>query len=443
MPPILRLPPTINMHIVGHCNFACGYCYARFEQAKTYLPLRAGFEILRQARDRGVRRVTFAGGEPTLHKDLGALLRRASELGLITSLVTNGSRLDRDTFRQLFPWLRWLVLSSDSPNAETNQAMGRRPKRLGMVGAVPVEDVAALVHEWNRRRPRQDAIRLKLNVVVTSQNVHEDPSDWLRRLAPERVKLLQCAIIPGENDDAEWLRCPREAFQEYAARVRHLVAEGITVVSETSEDLLDSYAMVDPKGRFRQARAGGYVESQPIQEVGLDAAWAGVGGCDLERFERRGGDYDDGAPARGIRAPIVALEGLDGSGKSTLVRTLAGTLGAEVVRCPLDGTGAEREPADASPAEERRAWYMRAYDHAIKRANELVCAGTPVVADRSYASTLAYGAAERGEVASPERPSAELANTRCRVAAGGGRRRASAPHCGAAAARNGGRTPFA
>jgi radical S-adenosyl methionine domain-containing protein 2 len=396
----LPLPPTLNMHIVGHCNFACGYCYARFVRAKTFLPREAGFTILREARARGVRRVTFAGGEPTLHKELGAFLRYASELGLVTSLVTNGSLLDREACRRLFPWLRWLVLSCDSPQRATNDTMGRRPKRLTARATVAVEEVVASVHEWNRGRGADDALRLKLNVVVTAQNVHEDPTEWLRGLAPERVKLLQCAIIPGENDDAEWMRCSREDFARYAARTQGLNAEGITVVAETSEDLLDSYAMVDPKGQFRQAHAGGYVESAPIHEVGMDAAWAEVGGCDLARFERRGGNYDDGTPARGLVAPIVALEGLDGSGKSTLVRTLAETLGAQVVRCPLEGTEAERAIADASPPPERRAWYLRAHYAAMARATELVFAGVAVVMDRSFASTLAYGAAERGVVAS-------------------------------------------
>lgn len=395
------LPPTLNMHIVGHCNFACGYCYARFVRAKTFLPREAGFTILREARARGVRRVTFAGGEPTLHKELGAFLRYASELGLVTSLVTNGSLLDPEACRRLFPWLRWLVLSCDSPHSATNHTMERRPKRrLTGTRTVPVEEVVATVHAWNRGREPGDALRLKLNVVVTAQNVHEDPTEWLRGLAPERVKLLQCAIIPGENDDAEWMRCSREDFARYAARAQGLNAEGITVVAETSEDLLDSYAMVDPKGQFRQARAGGYVESAPIHEVGMDTAWAAVGGCDLTRFERRGGNYDDGIPARGLVAPIVALEGLDGSGKSTLVRTLATALGAQVVSCPLEGTEAERALADASPPPERRAWYLRAHYAAMARATELVFAGVPVVMDRSFASTLAYGAAERGVVAS-------------------------------------------
>src|SRR5262249_6366782 len=159
-------------------------------------------------------------------------------------------------------------------------------------------------------------------------NVHEDPSEWLARLCPERVKLLQCCIVPGENDDAEHLRCPDDAFEEYRARAARLGAAGVTVVAERSGELMASYAMIDPLGRFRQAGDEGYVESAPIAEVGVPHAWAQVGGCDMARFLARGGDYASGQPCRGARVPIVAIEGLDGSGKSTVVRALAARLGA-------------------------------------------------------------------------------------------------------------------
>ena len=72
----------------------------------------------------------------------------------------------------------------------------------------------------------------------------------LKTVRPERVKLLQCCIVPGENDDAEHLRCPDGAFEAYRARAARLRASGVTVVAERSGELLDSYAMVDPRVRL-------------------------------------------------------------------------------------------------------------------------------------------------------------------------------------------------
>jgi radical S-adenosyl methionine domain-containing protein 2 len=297
-----RLPPTVNMHIVGHCNFGCLYCYARFEKAKKLLPLPAALHILDQLPSRGVTRVTFAGGEPTLHPALDAMLRGCADRHLVTSLVTNGSRLDRDACRRIFPWLRWLVLSVDSHVRETNDALGRRHRLETLGQNVRAEQVGRWVREWNALCPERDRVRLKINIVVTSLNAHEDPSAWITELRPERVKLLQCCIVPGENDDARHLACDAETFARYRARAVAAEATGVKIVAETSGDLVDSYAMIDPLGRFRQAHTEGYVESQPIADVGIDRAWEQVGGCNLERFRARGGEYDGGEPCRGFVA---------------------------------------------------------------------------------------------------------------------------------------------
>lgn len=392
------LPPTVNMHVVGHCNFRCQYCYARFETAKTFLPLSAALTILPQLRDHGARRITFAGGEPTLHPELEGMLRACAALGLVTSLVTNGS-FDRDTCRRLFPWLRWLVLSCDSHVRTTNDRLGRRLK-VDPIGQVDrTEQIVGWLHEWNAHHSPSEQVRLKINIVVTALNAHEDPSAWLARLRPERVKLLQCCIVPGENDDAAHLRCPDEAFEGYHARTAHLADLGVKVVAERSDELLDSYAMIDPLGRFRQARSDGYVESTPIAEVGVPHAWGQVGGCDMTRFLARGGDYDPGEPCEGVRAPLLAVEGLDGSGKSTVVRELAARLGAVVVTSPPSRLRSERAAADSLPASERRAWYWQANGAAMKDATDLVFQGRSVVMDRCFASTAVYGAAEVGAVA--------------------------------------------
>jgi len=161
------LPPTVNMHIVGHCNYRCGYCYARFEKSKTFLPLPEARRILAELKRHGATRITFAGGEPTLHPDLESMLRICAELGLVTSLVTNGSLLDRDTCRRLFPWLRWLVISCDSHVRATNDLLGRKLRRDLLGQPARVDEIVGWLKEWNAHRPVEEQVRLKMNIVVT------------------------------------------------------------------------------------------------------------------------------------------------------------------------------------------------------------------------------------------------------------------------------------
>lgn len=49
--------------------------------------------ILKKAWDAGIPHVVFTGGEPTLRPDLPDLIEYASQLGMVTGLITNGDRL--------------------------------------------------------------------------------------------------------------------------------------------------------------------------------------------------------------------------------------------------------------------------------------------------------------------------------------------------------------
>jgi thymidylate kinase len=213
------------------------------------------------------------------------------------------------------------------------------------------------------------------------------------------VKLLQCLVVPGENADAADLVCTPDAFDRFAARIKTLDGPRLRIVAEQTDDLHDSYGMVDPRGGFRQSRPGGYVSSDPIAEVGLDEAWAQVGGCDLERFVARGGVYEHGEVCRGVRTPIIALEGLDGAGKSTLAKVLAKSLGAVLLCSPPKSMSDERARAERLPPAQRRQFYWRGNEEAMRVATDHVFAGERVVVDRCFASTAAYEAAESGKVA--------------------------------------------
>jgi thymidylate kinase len=107
--------------------------------------------------------------------------------------------------------------------------------------------------------------------------------------------------------------------------------------------------------------------------------------------------HDAEKQGEGKRPTIVAIEGLDGCGKSTTVRLLADELGAVVIRNPPERLAQERLVADNWDPPERRAWYLQANRLAMEDA--LAVGDRPVVLDRSIASTLCFGAAEHGGIA--------------------------------------------
>ncbi len=373
------IPTAVNLHFTRACNAKCRFCYAHFHDHRDVLSPAEWAIIIEQLASLGVTKVNFVGGEPTLSKDLHVMLSAAKRLGLTTSIVSNGFRL-RPLLEDWGHLLDWVGLSIDAADDDVNERIGR--------GRVIDEALALLALAQAR------GCRTKINTVVTALNVDESFAPVLKRHRPDRWKVFQVLPIAGENDDATDLFIDSAAFAGYLAR--HAAWDPI---GEDNEDMTGSYLMVNPEGRFFDNVGGAMHASDPILDVGVDAALAQVRVM-VDRFVDRGGVYD-WRPTRptGFDARWVALEGLDGVGKSTTVTRLAERLAAVVVRNPPTSMAAERAWADAQPEPARRTWYERANQRAAEEALTALAKGRHVVMDRSAASTVVYAEASQGRVA--------------------------------------------
>ena len=107
---------------------------------------------------------------------------------------------------------------------------------------------------------------------------------------------------------------------------------------------------------------------------------------------------DNDRPASGATAyapRFVVVEGLDGSGKSTLVKTLAERLGGKAVGTPPTGPGSKEVRAlfDRARSPYSRAYYLVSnYVLAERCRKECMAAKQNIlyVVDRYYTSTVGY-----------------------------------------------------
>ena len=274
---------AVNYHLIKACNDRCSFCFATFRDVRRHLPLPEVREVVRLLAEAGAEKINFAGGEPTLHPHLPELIRYASGLGVTTSIVTNGARLPF-VLDRVAGALDWVALSVDSADEQTQQALGRgRGHHASRSLALAERALAA-------------GCRLKLNTVVTRLNHQEDLSDYVRRMAPERWKIFQVLPVEGQNDGSvEPLLISSAEFKAFVKRHQALSQEGIELVPEDNDAMTDSYAMVDPMGRFYGNGQGRLHVSRPIHEVGVQAALHDVG-FEHRRLEARGGLYEWRSP---------------------------------------------------------------------------------------------------------------------------------------------------
>jgi MoaA/NifB/PqqE/SkfB family radical SAM enzyme len=85
---------------IRRCNLACTYCN-EFDKDSDPVPTEEMLRRIDKLGDLGTSIITFSGGEPTLHPDLDALIRRARSRGAITTVITNGYFLVPDRIKAL------------------------------------------------------------------------------------------------------------------------------------------------------------------------------------------------------------------------------------------------------------------------------------------------------------------------------------------------------
>lgn len=279
---------AVNFHLWEPCNMRCKFCFATFQDVKHsilpkgHLPQEQAIQVVQQLAAFGFKKITFAGGEPTLCKWLPELIATAKSAGMTTMIVTNGARLTDEFLDANKHILDWITISIDSLNSQTNLEMGR-----AVAGNKPLDP---RYYKSLIKKVKQHGYALKINTVVNSCNFREDMNDFIRCAEPRRWKILQALPVAGQNDkEIDAFKISDVEFETFVKA--HCSLQGITnVVPETNAQIRGSYAMVDPAGRFFDNLNGVHKYSSPILEVGCKLAIQQVK-YDFKKFFARGGIY--------------------------------------------------------------------------------------------------------------------------------------------------------
>ena len=274
---------VINWHITEACNYSCKYCYASWQHAGKEAAHRSPdvvrmlrdlheffspdnqFNPLRQVMDWQSVRLNLAGGEPLLYPSrVVDIVRTARKIGFSTSLITNASRLTPELARTLAPELSVLGVSVDSASERQNILIGRSENSAVTLSRETLSQVLSEARSCN------PSIKVKINTVVNAINCGDEMSSLIRQLAPQRWKVLR--MLPLVTTD---LSVSDEGFQGFVARHRSLAN---VMCVEDNSDMVESYLMIDPHGRFFQndATQATYRYSRRILEVGAARAFSEI-----------------------------------------------------------------------------------------------------------------------------------------------------------------------
>lgn len=282
MKPII---PSINYHLTKACNMRCKFCFATFNDLGTVKhDLAKAKRIIDEVAKAGFEKITFAGGEPTIVKELPEILAHAKRHGLITTIVTNGAKLaEKELLDQLSDNLDWVALSIDSVDDSINLESGRA---INGKTAITKEYFIELIKELKKRE-----IRVKVNTVVSLYNWNSDINDFIQRANPDRWKILQALKINGQND----------AFQDQFSITEKELNHFLTTHEKTLKKFKNaiepvnlikgSYLMISPEGKLFDSTEDRHTYSDEIMKVGLESALEQIK-FDKSKFIQRNGYYD-------------------------------------------------------------------------------------------------------------------------------------------------------
>jgi MoaA/NifB/PqqE/SkfB family radical SAM enzyme len=162
-------PALCNIAITNSCNATCDFCnFANGKIARQNLrwidvtQLDSALDILHR---RGIRYVSFFGGEPLLHPHVIEMIAMAVAKGMGTSLITNGWLLPSKLDELAVSGLKTIYISMDAASVtahETNRGLARLVERIRAatarmpkLGITPIAQVAMskLINDYQALGP--------------------------------------------------------------------------------------------------------------------------------------------------------------------------------------------------------------------------------------------------------------------------------------------------
>lgn len=273
-------PVSVNLPVTNKCNYDCRFCFAVFRDKKCWVDDSRIMDMPEILKEMGTEKITLEGGEPFLYDELEKLLKRFKDTGMTTSVISNGSLINEANLERLSDHLDWLTLSIDSTRESVEKELGRGDGNH----IERVVNIGKLSKEFG--------INLKLNTVVTRLNLDEDLSNIYTNLEPKRVKMFQVLPIEGVNDsDVEGLQISKTEFKDFVKKHSGIQKSGIELIGESNDDMICSYLMLLPNGRFVSNQDSEY---NLTEHTIFDNPWKALreSQWDEERFIGRGGNYE-------------------------------------------------------------------------------------------------------------------------------------------------------
>lgn len=111
----------LNIYLTNACNLRCDHCFMQSGMAlKNELNGVEWMRLLECFKQNGGESVTFSGGEPLMHRDFVAIIRKSHSLGLTVTVLSNGVLWNETLIQELAPYISEIQISIDGFDEDSN-----------------------------------------------------------------------------------------------------------------------------------------------------------------------------------------------------------------------------------------------------------------------------------------------------------------------------------
>ena len=114
----------LNIYITNACNLKCKHCFMLSgNKLENELTLGDWMKVLTSFKENGGEFVTFSGGEPLMFKNFPQIISHAHDLGLKSTVLSNGLLWSDKLIHELAPFIDEIQFSLDGVDEETNSVV--------------------------------------------------------------------------------------------------------------------------------------------------------------------------------------------------------------------------------------------------------------------------------------------------------------------------------
>lgn len=233
----------LTLYLTNACNLRCQHCFMRSgKPLENELPKEEWQRILSEFREFDGESVTFTGGEPLMNPDFKDILTYAHDLGLNTTILSNGILWTDDLIRQLSPFISEIQISIDGFDESSNAKV----RGAGHFDKI-VQNVILFANA---------GVRTSVATTFTLQNLQSD--------APERYQQM----VQHINS-----QCPHPVFFKLSKKI--LQGRNTHYTEEQNhifyDRIMEIERMVNPEAQFTN-----FMQSHTPNSITLNCGFGGI-----------------------------------------------------------------------------------------------------------------------------------------------------------------------